>query len=112
MASGYSPDTQSIWNGIIGKIELRCENIFHTSNIQVFPDKESVHIKLTAHSDCAKPNDRRKVKFRICAVSPTGKELKEKNIMLFFITANKSFILTTQLKNLFYGMNLILHFIH
>lgn len=78
MASGYSPDTQSIWNGIIGKIELRCENIFHTSNIQVFPDKESVHIKLTAHSDCAKPNDRRKVKFRICAVSPTGKELKEK----------------------------------
>lgn len=78
MASGYSVDTQSIWNGIIGKIELRCEEIFHMSNIQVFPDEKSVHIKLTAHSDCLKPNDRRSVTFELFAAAPDGSMLKIK----------------------------------
>lgn len=78
MASGYSVDTQSIWNGIIGKIELRCEEIFHMSNIQIFPEEKSVHIKLTAHSDCLKPNDRRNVSFELCALSPDGSKLKVK----------------------------------
>lgn len=72
MASGYSVDTQSIWNGIIGKIELRFEDMFHMSNIQVYPQKKSIHLKFTAHSDCLKPNDRRNVNFEIHAVSPDG----------------------------------------
>lgn len=29
MASGYSIDTQGYWNGIVGKIELQCEDVFH-----------------------------------------------------------------------------------
>lgn len=78
MASGYSVDTQSIWNGIIGKIELRCEEIFHMSNIQLFPAEKSVHIKLTAHSDCLKPNDRRNISFELYAVAPDGRKLKIK----------------------------------
>lgn len=80
MASGYSVDTQSIWNGIIGKIELRCEEIFHMSNIQIFPSQKSVHIKLTAHSDCLKPTDRRDVSLEISAISPNGKSLRKKRI--------------------------------
>lgn len=76
MSSGYSVDTQSIWNGIIGKIELRCEEIFHMSNIQVYTEDKSVHIKLAAHSDCLYPQDRRAVRFEVSAVSPSGKELK------------------------------------
>lgn len=76
MASGYSIDTQSIWNGIIGKIELRCEELFHISNAQVFPQKKSIRVKLTANSDCAMPNDRRNVSFTLKAISPNGKELK------------------------------------
>ncbi len=78
MASGYSVDTQSIWNGVIGKLEIRIEDIFHMSNIQVFPKEKSVHIKLTAHSDCLKPNDRRDVLFRVSAISPNGIKLKPK----------------------------------
>lgn len=72
MASGYSVDTQSIWNGIIGKIELRFEEVFHMSNIQVFSEKKSIHIKLTAHSDCLKPRDRRNACFEICVITPDG----------------------------------------
>lgn len=78
MASGYSVDTQSIWNGIIGKIELRTENIFHMSNIQVFSQEKSVKIRLTAHSDCLKPQDRRNVTFKISATAPDGSLLKPK----------------------------------
>lgn len=76
MASGYSVDTQSIWNGIIGKIELRCEEIFHISNAQVFPQKKSIRVRLTANSDCASPKDRRDVSFTLKATAPNGKELK------------------------------------
>lgn len=76
MASGYSVDTQSIWNGIIGKTEIRCEEIFHTSNIQVFPDERSIKIKLTAHSDCLFPKETRNVSFEIYAFSPDGTKLK------------------------------------
>ncbi len=78
MASGYSVDTQSIWNGIIGKTEIRCEEIFHTSNIQVFPNEHSVKIKLTAHSDCLMPKDKRSVSFEIYALSPDGINLETK----------------------------------
>ncbi len=76
MASGYSVDTQSIWNGIIGKIEIRCEEIFHMSNIQIYSGEKSVHVKLTAHSDCLKPNDRRKAEFELTATSPDGSKQK------------------------------------
>lgn len=78
MASGYSVDTQSIWNGIIGKIELQCEEIFHMSNIQIFPSKKSIQVKLTANSDCATPKDRRNVTFELLALSPDGRKQKTK----------------------------------
>lgn len=78
MASGYSVDTQSIWNGIIGRIELRCEEIFHMSNIQVYTQKKSIRVKLTANSDCTLPTDRREAVFSLNAVAPDGTELKPK----------------------------------
>ena len=76
MSSGYSVDTQSIWNGVIGKIELRCEEIFHMSNIQIYPEEKNARIRLTAHSDCLLPDDRRSVKIVASATNPDGKELK------------------------------------
>lgn len=78
MSSGYSVDTQSIWNGIIGKIELRFEDIFHMSNIQVCTGDKCAEVKLTAHSDCLYPNDRRGVEFEVLAEDPDGKILKTK----------------------------------
>lgn len=76
MASGYSDDTQSIWLGIIGKIELRAEDIFHISNLQVFPEKNSVTVRVTACSDCASPHERRIVTVSLTVTAPDGKRLK------------------------------------
>lgn len=99
MASGYSVDTQSIWNGITGKIELRYEELFHMSNIQIFPSQKSVHIKLTAHSDCLKPNDRRDVSFDICAISPDGKKLRAKKLHYTLFNKKQIIHIDYQIKN-------------
>ncbi len=72
MASGYSLDTQGIWCGIIGKIELRCEEIFHISNLQLFPNRQSVTVRLTAAGDCPNFRDRKQVKVRLTAFRPDG----------------------------------------
>lgn len=76
MASGYSDDTQSIWLGIIGKIELRAEDIFHIDNLQVFPQERSVKVDVTACSDCKSPHERRQVTISLTAKTPDKKELK------------------------------------
>ncbi len=76
MASGYSIDTQSIWLGIVGKIELRAEDIFHLSNLQVFPRESSAEVRVTAWSDCAAPHERRNVTVSLTASAPDGTKLK------------------------------------
>ena len=59
MASGYSVDTQGYWNGIIGRMELQCEEVFHLENIQVYPDENGISVKLTETSDVYSPFERR-----------------------------------------------------
>ena len=76
MSSGYSVDTQSIWNGVIGRIYLGCEEIFHLSNVQVTTEKNGVSVKVSAHSDCLYPDDRRDVRIEVSAETPSGKSLK------------------------------------
>lgn len=78
MASGYSDDTQSIWLGVIGRIELQCEEWRHISNIQVFPREKSIDLRITAHSACKSPSDRETVKIRLRAADPNGNALPEK----------------------------------
>ena len=77
MASGYSCDTQSIWLGIVGKIEIRAEEIFHISNLQVVPKSDGINVNITAHSDCTSPHERRKVFISLQAIAPSGKELQK-----------------------------------
>lgn len=55
MASGYSIDTQGFWCGIIGRIELQCENVYHLENIQVYTKEKGIDIKLTTASDFYSP---------------------------------------------------------
>ncbi len=76
MSSGYSVDTQSIWNGVIGGIYLKCEDIFHLSNIQIKTEKFGVRVKVSAHSDCLYPDDRRNVRIEVSAETPSGRMLK------------------------------------
>ncbi len=47
MASGYSIDTQGIWCGIIGRIELQRENHTHFENIQIYPQETGIEMKCT-----------------------------------------------------------------
>lgn len=75
MASGYSIDTQGYWNGIIGRIELQCEDIFHLENIQVYPKENGIDVKLTETSDVHSPFERRSAKLELNVTSPDGKEL-------------------------------------
>lgn len=78
MASGYSVDTQGYWNGVIGRTELRCENIFHTDNIQVYPDMTGINVRLAATSDARTPSDRRNAVIELSVTAPDGTELGEK----------------------------------
>ena len=79
MASGYSPDTQSIWLGAIGRIELQIEEICHIAAIRVFPQEKSARVECVISSDCHKPHekDRRNGMLYLTAISPDGKELKK-----------------------------------
>lgn len=45
-----SPDTQTNWNGITGKIELRAYSENHLRDIMVFPDVKSKSIRITANT--------------------------------------------------------------
>lgn len=77
MASGYSVDTQGYWNGIIGRIELRAENIFHIENIQVYPDDSGINVKVTETSDVYSPFVHKDAFIEISAITPNGSELKK-----------------------------------
>lgn len=76
MASGYSIDTQGYWNGIIGKIELRCEDICHIENIQIYPDDSGIDIRLTQVCEVYSPLDRAKSELEFTVIDPNGKKLK------------------------------------
>ncbi|MCD7739161.1 MAG: hypothetical protein LUH58_09015, partial [Lachnospiraceae bacterium] len=47
MASGYSIDTQGIWCGMIGRIELQREAPTHLEDIQVYPQENGIEVKCT-----------------------------------------------------------------
>jgi len=42
----YSEYMQTIWNGIVGKIELQTKPDFHINNIKTFPDPDLSHVSL------------------------------------------------------------------
>lgn len=75
MASGYSIDTQGYWNGIIGKIELQCEEIFHLNNIQVYPKDNGIDVRIVETSDVYSPFERRNASLELSVIAPNGKEL-------------------------------------
>ena len=85
MASGYSIDTQGIWCGAVGRIELQCEDIFHIENIQVHPRDGGIGAKMTLANDIASPWERREARITLSVTSPSGvcKTEKKFDRMLF-----------------------------
>lgn len=95
MASGYSVDTQGYWNGIIGSIELRCEEFFHLENIQVYPRENGIEVKLTETSDVYSPFERRNAELELEVTAPDGRSLGKKHF-------NKELFNSRQVEHLFY----------
>ncbi len=82
MASGYSVDTQGYWNGIIGRIELQAEDVFHIDNIQIYPDNSGINVKVTETSDVHSPFIHKDAVIAISAVTPCGYKLEEKQFQI------------------------------
>ncbi len=72
MASAYSIDTQGLWCGIVGRIELRAENVFHIENVQIYPETGGALVRLTLASDILHPYDRRTASVRLTVSDPSG----------------------------------------
>ncbi|MCX7714446.1 MAG: glycoside hydrolase family 2 [Clostridia bacterium] len=88
MASGYTDDTQSIWNGIVGKIELRAYDAYHISNVQVFPDihRKNITVKLTINTPLSTPSSKNNATVFLSVADCKGTstlEKKEYNVTLF-----------------------------
>ncbi len=67
----YTEHTQTIWNGVVGKIELRARAPLHLGLVRTFPD-----------------TDGRKVEAEVCLVNDTG--ATQKGTLRFVLTENKS----------------------
>lgn len=72
MASGYSVDTQGYWNGIIGRIELQYEDIYHIEDVQVYPGDKGIDIRLVTTSDIDTPSTYKEASVELYATAPDG----------------------------------------
>ena len=71
MASGYSIDTQGIWNGIIGKMELRCEETCCIDQVQVDASCNKLRLKVVSSEPLAVMTQK-KTKLKICVYEEEG----------------------------------------
>lgn len=81
MASGYSIDTQGYWNGIIGKTELLCEERMHIHEIQVYPQKGGIQLKVVEASDVHTPCITKEAETTVTVVTPDGERLRTKRFL-------------------------------
>lgn len=78
MASGYSIDTQGYWNGIVGRMELRCDERTRLGNVQVYPDETGFTAKLVEISETYSPEKQSECEIILAVTAPDGTELGEK----------------------------------
>ena len=79
MASGYSIDTQGYWNGVVGRIELQYEEMFHMENLQVYPGEHGIRVQITFASDIWSPNHRYHTETELYVTTPDGSRLESKS---------------------------------
>lgn len=93
MASGYSIDTQGIWNGVIGRIELQARNKVYPERIQVYPKKTGIRVRLTSVTDIYSPLQERDAYVMLSVKNPEGEWLapQKKEIRLWTSRQNDYF---------------------
>ena len=87
-AHSISDHTQSNWNGIVGRMELRAENKVRIEDVQLYPDIEDkkVNLKITIRNDFDKKIDGAIV---INAVSKSSGRLSIARLMLAMVEAGQ-----------------------
>lgn len=81
LAHSYTNETQTKWNGILGKISLEAKPQSYIHYISVYPKAKqgNVHVKIELQGDAllAKNQGRKLGKMRFAIVSPQGNEVKD-----------------------------------
>lgn len=81
LAHSYTNETQTKWNGILGKISLEVKPQSYIRHISVFPNVKqgNVHVKIEMQGAAllAKNQGRKLGKMRFAIVSPQGNEVKD-----------------------------------
>lgn len=72
MSSGYSVDTQGIWNGIIGRIGVQCDECFRVEDVQVYPDAAGISVRVVETSDIRSPQVKLRAVTKLTVVTPEG----------------------------------------
>lgn len=81
LAHAYTNDTQTMWNGILGKICLTAKEKGHIRDLQLFPDVDNrkVNVLVRMESDGSAPASGT---LRFSIQSPDGKQLPEKEVAI------------------------------
>lgn len=90
MASGYSIDTQGYWNGVIGRIDLQYEELFHIDDVQVYPDAAGIDVKVVETSDIHSFGVNKAGKIELNVFSPDGRELGGRQFDVELYTSRQS----------------------
>ena len=74
MASGYSVDTQGYWNGVIGRMEIRCKSACNIENVSVFAEGHTVRLETVTISDRHVPMDIKRATLSYEITNPAGQK--------------------------------------
>lgn len=75
LAHAYTNDTQTMWNGVLGRIDLEAQDGFSVGELRIVPDVEGRKIAVTVSLDGAQPG---KGRITFGVTDPSGRALQDK----------------------------------
>ncbi len=88
-ASGYSIDTQGMWIGVAGRIELRAKPRLRIERMDVFPDAAGIDVHVIACSGIHTPQTLLEGSLMLQAVAPDGTALPEIAVPVTLFTSRQ-----------------------
>lgn len=100
MASGYSPDTQGFWNGVIGRIELQARPRCHLADVQVSPQSDGIQVRLVETCTVHSPEQRQQGTVTLLVTAPDGTLAARAQFTVTLYTARQVDHFTLLLQNI------------
>ena len=100
MASGYSPDTQGFWNGVIGRIELQARPLCHLADVQVYPQEADVQVRLVEACAVHSPEQRQQATVLLQVTAPDGTLAASRRFSVSLFTSRQVDRFTLPLQNI------------